>query len=45
MCDINYLALSSLYRNYMGEGPYSPKAKQIYNELRENLMRNMFKVR
>ncbi|KAG0295720.1 Processing alpha glucosidase I [Dissophora globulifera] len=40
--NINYLALHSLKDNYMVEGPYQEKAKKIYNELRDNLIHNIF---
>ncbi|CAO3659074.1 unnamed protein product [Umbelopsis vinacea] len=41
--NINYLALQSLYNNYMHvPGPYQEKAKQIYDELRSNIIKNVF---
>ncbi|RIA87932.1 Glycoside Hydrolase Family 63 protein [Glomus cerebriforme] len=42
--NINYLVLSSLYKNYaVVEGPYKEKAKTIYNELRNNIIENTYK--
>ncbi|KAJ3089596.1 Processing alpha glucosidase I [Quaeritorhiza haematococci] len=42
--NINYLALSSLYKNYINvEGPYQEKAKTIYKELRQNIIDNVYK--
>ncbi|KAJ2601754.1 Processing alpha glucosidase I [Coemansia sp. RSA 1722] len=41
--NINYLVLSSLYRNYVSvEGPYQGQAQRIYSRLRENLINNVF---
>ncbi|RHZ88789.1 hypothetical protein Glove_21g288 [Diversispora epigaea] len=41
--NINYLTLSSLYKNYAAKsGPYQSKAKIIYNELRTNIITNVF---
>lgn len=41
---INYLLLQSLHNNYMAHlGPYKEKATKIYNELRQNLVKNVFK--
>ncbi len=42
--NINYLLLQSLHKNYMSDGPYKEKARQIYKELRENVIKNVFKV-
>ncbi|KAI9095920.1 glycoside hydrolase, partial [Phlyctochytrium arcticum] len=42
--NINYLVLESLWKNYMNHpGPYQTQAKQIYTELRDRLMKNIFK--
>ncbi|CAB4480583.1 glycoside hydrolase [Rhizophagus irregularis] len=42
--NINYLVLSSLYKNYAAiEGPYKEKAKTIYKELRINIIENVYK--
>ncbi|KAG8842187.1 Processing alpha glucosidase I [Serendipita sp. 405] len=42
---MNYLALSSLYKVYAAEpGPYQEKARQIYEELRENVVKNVYKA-
>jgi len=41
--NINYLALRALGKKYaVLDGPYKAFAKEIYNELRENLIDNMF---
>ncbi|CAE6460436.1 unnamed protein product [Rhizoctonia solani] len=41
---MNYLALSALHQKYAKEpGPYQSKAKLIYDELRENVVSNVFK--
>ncbi|KAI9505236.1 glycoside hydrolase [Coemansia spiralis] len=41
--NINYLVLSSLYRNYNAvKGPYQEQAQRIYTNLRQNLIRNVF---
>ncbi|CCJ31135.1 unnamed protein product, partial [Pneumocystis jirovecii] len=41
--NINYMALSSLYKNYINTpGLYQEKAKKIYNELRMNLVNTVF---
>lgn len=40
--NINYLVLSSLYRNYMNEGPHREKVERIYGGLRDNLIKNVF---
>ncbi|KAL7411430.1 glycoside hydrolase, partial [Mrakia frigida] len=40
----NYMALSSLYKIYMPHpGPHQARAKEIYTELRANLIENIFK--
>ena len=42
---MNYLALSALHQKYAKEpGPHQAKAKLIYDELRENVVSNVFKV-
>ncbi|KAF9933513.1 Processing alpha glucosidase I [Mortierella alpina] len=41
--NLNYLALHSLKTNYFVEGPHQSKAKKIYNELRDNLINNIYK--
>ncbi|KAJ1737476.1 Processing alpha glucosidase I [Coemansia sp. Benny D160-2] len=42
--NINYLLLSSLYRNYITvEGPYQEQAQRIYTGLRRNLIDNIGK--
>ncbi|KAI8596799.1 glycoside hydrolase [Dissophora ornata] len=40
--NINYLAVHSLRENYISKGPYQDKAKKIYNELRDNLINNIY---
>lgn len=41
---MNYLALGALYKTYMKqEGPYQEKAKEIYQELRKNVVDNVVK--
>ncbi|KIM30861.1 glycoside hydrolase family 63 protein [Serendipita vermifera MAFF 305830] len=41
---MNYLALSSLYKVYAAEpGPHQERARKIYDDLRENVVRNVFK--
>ncbi|CCO28040.1 mannosyl-oligosaccharide glucosidase [Rhizoctonia solani AG-1 IB] len=41
---MNYLALSALHQKYAKEsGPHQAKAKLIYDELRENIVSNVFK--
>lgn len=42
--NINYLALQALYHYSITEGPYQNQAKTIYDSLRSNIIRNMFKV-
>ncbi|KAG5520217.1 hypothetical protein PMAC_001295 [Pneumocystis sp. 'macacae'] len=42
--NINYMALSSLYKNYINiPGLYQKKAKKIYSELRVNLINTVFR--
>jgi len=41
---MNYMALSSLYKVYAAqEGPYQDKARKIYDELRDNVIKNVHK--
>ncbi|KAI9287289.1 glycoside hydrolase [Umbelopsis sp. AD052] len=41
--NVNYLALQSLHNNYMHvPGPYQEKAQQIYKDLRNNIIQNVF---
>ncbi|KAH7930897.1 glycoside hydrolase family 63 protein [Leucogyrophana mollusca] len=41
---MNYMVLSSLYKTYVAEeGPYQQRAKEIYAELRNNIVSNVFK--
>ncbi|KAJ8078522.1 Processing alpha glucosidase I [Marasmius tenuissimus] len=41
---MNYLALSALHKTYTKqEGPYQQRAKEIYSELRKNMIDNVFK--
>jgi mannosyl-oligosaccharide glucosidase len=42
--NINYLLLSSLYKNYINEGPHRQLAKQMYEELRSNVVQNVYNV-
>ena len=43
---MNYLLLSSLHNNYVSKpGPYQEKCRDIYTNLRKNVIDNMFKVR
>ncbi|RKP24472.1 mannosyl-oligosaccharide glucosidase [Syncephalis pseudoplumigaleata] len=42
--NMNYLALSSLHKNYATvEGPYQEKANKIYQQLRKNIVTNLYK--
>ncbi|KAF9189385.1 Processing alpha glucosidase I [Haplosporangium sp. Z 11] len=41
--NLNFLAVHSLKNTYFVEGPYQSKAKKIYNELRDNLINNIYK--
>ncbi|EIE82088.1 hypothetical protein G6F46_012979 [Rhizopus delemar] len=41
--NINYLTLQSLYRNCMVPGPCQARAQTIYNQLRDNIIRNVYK--
>ncbi|KAF8911130.1 glycoside hydrolase [Gymnopilus junonius] len=41
---MNYLALRALHNTYAAQaGPYQQKAQQIYKELRQNIVNNVFK--
>ncbi|KAJ7581002.1 glycoside hydrolase [Mycena floridula] len=41
---MNYLALSALHKTYAVEqGPYQVRAKEIYTQLRQNIVDNVFK--
>ncbi|KAF9232974.1 mannosyl oligosaccharide glucosidase-domain-containing protein [Melanogaster broomeanus] len=41
---MNYMVLSSLYKTYAAvEGPYQERAMQIYEELRKNIVDNVYK--
>ncbi|KAK3817760.1 MAG: glycoside hydrolase [Benniella sp.] len=40
--NVNYLAVHALKTYYVDKGPYKNKAKQIYNELRDNLIKNIY---
>jgi len=40
--NINYLVLSALHNHYIHEGPYKEEALQLYNQLRNNIINNMF---
>jgi mannosyl-oligosaccharide glucosidase len=42
--NMNYLLLQSLSRHYLRDGPHQQKAKKIYEELRKNLINNVFQV-
>ncbi|KAJ3366335.1 Processing alpha glucosidase I [Kappamyces sp. JEL0680] len=42
--NVNYLLLQSLHRHYLKSGPYREKARTIYQELRQNLIKNVFEV-
>ncbi|KIJ69518.1 glycoside hydrolase family 63 protein [Hydnomerulius pinastri MD-312] len=40
---MNYMVLSSLYKNYAAvEGPNQERAKEIYTELRNNVVKNVY---
>lgn len=42
---MNYLALGALHNTYaVQEGPYKLRAQEIYRELRQNIIDNVFKV-
>lgn len=42
---MNYMALSSLHKVYAAqEGPYQDKAREIYDELRNNVIKNVHGV-
>ncbi|KAF8311557.1 glycoside hydrolase family 63 protein [Clavulina sp. PMI_390] len=41
---MNYLVLSALYKNYIpNPGPHQAQAKKIYDELRMNIIQNVYK--
>ncbi|KAF8936813.1 Processing alpha glucosidase I [Haplosporangium gracile] len=40
--NVNYLALHALKTHYVDKGPYREKAAKIYNELRDNLIKNIY---
>ncbi|KAF9228032.1 glycoside hydrolase family 63 protein [Gyrodon lividus] len=41
---MNYMVLSSLFKTYaVAEGPYQERAKEIYAELRKNVVENVYK--
>ncbi|KAJ7694121.1 glycoside hydrolase family 63 protein [Mycena rosella] len=41
---MNYLALRALYKKYAAEeGPYQARAQEIYQQLRQNIIDNVFK--
>jgi len=43
--NMNYLVLRALHRYYsFGDGPYATRAKNLYNNLRRNLISNLYKV-
>ena len=43
--NINYLTLSALHKHYLSpDAPYRAKAKDVYDQLRDNLIRNMLRV-
>ncbi|KAF9134810.1 Processing alpha glucosidase I [Mortierella sp. 14UC] len=41
--NVNYLALHALKTHYVEKGPYHEKAAKVYNELRDNLIENIYK--
>ncbi|RKP05923.1 glycoside hydrolase [Thamnocephalis sphaerospora] len=42
--NMNYLALAALHKNYIHvDGPYQAKAAKIYQQLRSNVVRNLYK--
>lgn len=42
---MNYLTLGALYKTYVAQkGPYQERARDIYEELRKNVIDNVFKV-
>ena len=41
---MNYMVLSALQHYAKTTGPYSDKARQIYGQLRTNLITNMFRI-
>ncbi|KAJ7735824.1 hypothetical protein B0H14DRAFT_3516735 [Mycena olivaceomarginata] len=40
---INYLVLRALYKKYAEESPYEVRAQEIYQQLRKNVIDNVFK--
>jgi mannosyl-oligosaccharide glucosidase len=42
--NMNYMVLSALQYYAKTSGPYSDKSRQIYGQLRTNLITNMFRV-
>lgn len=41
---MNYLALSALHKKYAAEdGPHQAQARQIYDQLRKNIIENVYK--
>ncbi|KAK5829595.1 glycoside hydrolase [Linnemannia elongata] len=40
--NVNYLALHALKTHYVEKGPYREKAAKVYNELRDNLIKNIY---
>ncbi|KAK3809659.1 MAG: glycoside hydrolase [Linnemannia elongata] len=40
--NVNYLALHALKTHYVEKGPYRKKAAKVYNELRDNLIKNIY---
>ena len=41
---MNYMVLSALQHYAKTSGPYSDKARQIYGQLRTNLVTNMYRI-
>ena len=41
---MNYMVLSALQHYSKVSGPYADQARQIYRDLRENILKNMFRV-
>ncbi|UJR36867.1 hypothetical protein I4U23_029580 [Adineta vaga] len=42
--NMNYMVLSALQHYAKTSGPYSDKANEIYNQLRTNIINNMFRI-
>eukprot|EP01090_Pellita_catalonica_P013609 TRINITY_DN3275_c0_g1_i1.p1 TRINITY_DN3275_c0_g1~~TRINITY_DN3275_c0_g1_i1.p1 ORF type:complete len:808 (+),score=126.14 TRINITY_DN3275_c0_g1_i1:99-2426(+) len=40
--NINYLAVASLFKNYITDGPHAAKAKQVYDLLRNGIIDNIY---